>query len=201
MKNFKVTISREFGCNAREITRLLAGKLGVEWYDKELVDLAAQKAGINVDVFLDANMLIDSPETQLLKRFGYGSTTSFYSEQAIQAQIEVIREIADRREPSIFFGRCADYILREYPNTLNIFLYSSVEARKKHIMETYDLSERSADKLMKRIDRQRHNYYKYVTGVNRGDRNLKHIMIDVERFGSERTSDILCNIVKTEFAD
>lgn len=201
MKNFNITISREFGCNAREISRILAGKLGVELYDKDLVDMAAQRAGISVDVFMDADKIVDSLEEQLTRSFGYGSSTAFYSDKAIQAQTEVIREIANKKEPAIFFGRCADYVLREYPNTLNVFLYSPFEERVKHMMEAYQLSERSAQRMIKRIDRQRHNYYKYVTGANRGDRNLKHFMIDVHKFGSEKTAEIIYQIAQMEFAD
>ena len=201
MKNFNITISREFGCNAREVSRILAGKLGVLLYDKDLVDMAAERAGISVDVFMDADKIVDSVEEQLTRSFGYGSTTAFYSDQAIQAQIEVIREIANKKEPAIFFGRCADYVLREYPNTLNVFLYSPLEERVNHMMEAYQLSERSAQKMIKRIDRQRHNYYKYVTGTNRGDRNLKHFMIDVHKFGSEKTAEIISQIAQMEFAE
>lgn len=201
MKNFNITISREFGCNAREISRILASKLGVELYDKDLVDMAAERAGISLDVFMDADKIVDSPEEQLTKSFGYGSGTAFYSDKAIQAQVEVIREIANKKEPAIFFGRCADYVLREYPNTLNVFLYAPLEERVKHMMEAYQLSERSAQRMIKRIDRQRHNYYKYVTGVNRGDRNLKHFMIDVHKFGSEKTAEIIYQIAQMEFMD
>ena len=201
MKNFNITISREFGCNAREISRILASKLGVELYDKDLVDMAAERAGISLDVFMDADKIVDSPEEQLTKSFGYGSGTAFYSDKAIQAQVEVIRDIANKKESAIFFGRCADYVLREYPNTLNVFLYAPLEERVKHMMEAYQLPERSAQKMIKRIDRQRHNYYKYVTGVNRGDRNLKHFMIDVHKFGSEKTAEIIYQIAQMEFMD
>lgn len=92
-------------------------------------------------------------------------------------------------------------MLREYPNTLNVFLYAPLEERVKHMMEAYQLPERSAQKMIKRIDRQRHNYYKYVTGVNRGDRNLKHFMIDVHKFGSEKTAEIIYQIAQMEFMD
>lgn len=199
MKNFNITISREFGCNAREITRQLAAALKVNMYDKDLVDMAAAKAGIHLDEFMDGDKAITNAEERLTRFFGYGSTTSFYSEKAVQAQTQVIRELAEKKEPTIFFGRCADYVLREYPNTLNVFLYAPFEYRLKHIMEAYSLGEKEAERMIKRVDRQRHNYYKYVTGVNRSDRNLKHIMIDVSRFGSEKTVEIISNIVNMEF--
>lgn len=71
MKKFNITISREFGCNSREITRMLASRLGVEMYDRDLVDMAARKAGINLDEFADADKVIDSSVEKLTRRFGY----------------------------------------------------------------------------------------------------------------------------------
>lgn len=201
MKNFKLTVSREFGCNSREITRQLANRLGVTMYDKELVDRAAERAGMNPDSFQDVDKGILTSEERLTSFFGYGSTTNFYSDEAIKAQISIIRDIANQQKPAIFFGRCADFILREHPNTLNLFLYAPFEARKKHVMEAYKLDGPSAERMIKRIDRQRHNYYKYVTGINRSDRNLKHIMIDVNRFGTEKTVDIIYQIVQMEFGE
>mgnify|MGYP002771737153 FL=1 len=202
MKRFNMTISREFGCNAREITRQLASRLGVKMYDKDLVDLAAKKAGIRLDMFTDVDRLIDSPEEKLIRSFGYGSTSGFYSDKAVKAQMDVIRDIANHsKEPCIFFGRCADYVLKEHPNTLNVFLYSDLDYRIAHMAEAYDLSYPAAERMIKRIDRQRHNYYKYVTGVNRSDHHLKHISLDVHHFGSDVVVDILYDLVMREYGE
>lgn len=199
MKRFILTISREFGCNAREIGRGIASKLGVPFYDKDLVDMAAAKAGLQTEMFGGADEILDKSEKYLLKSFGYGSSTSFYSEKAIKAQSDVIRELANKNESCVFFGRCSDYVLREYPNVMNVFLYSPMEARISHMAEGYDLSEKTAEKLIKRIDKQRHNYYKYVTGRNRGDRDLKHLMIDVHEYGTEGVVDIIYNTTMMKF--
>ena len=178
-----VTISREFGCGAREIARKLASELGVTLYDKDLVTLAAEKAQINIELFKQTDEILPKKSVSaLFKEFGFGSSTAFYSEQAINAQADVIREIANQNESCIMFGRCADYILREYPNVINFFLYAPLSYRTKHIAAGYELEIGEAGKLIKRVDKQRHNYYKYVTGQNRGDRTGKNMMIDVERF-------------------
>ena len=187
MRKYVVTISREFGCGAREIAIKLASELGIRLYDKELVDMAARLAGVNSDIIKGSDEVMESKSIGgLLKSFGYGSTSAFYSENAIDAQAQVIKDIANKSEEScILFGRCADYILREHPHIINFFLYAPMEYRTEHIAESYDLSNREAAKLIKRVDRQRHNYYKYVTGTNRGDRNGKQMLIDVESFGVE----------------
>ncbi len=200
MKKYIITISREFGCNAREIARRLASKLGIPFYDKDLVDLAAEKANLNRNIIEESDEVINMKQSRLFSEFGYGSSSSFYSEKAIAAQAAVIREIADK-ETCIFFGRCSDYILREYSNVFNIFLYAPIEERIKHIAESYELTDKDAEKLVKRIDVQRHNYYKYVTGKDRGDRHCKHLMIDVSNFGMESSVNLLYDATKHLFPD
>ncbi|RGF95198.1 hypothetical protein DXA02_00080 [Ruminococcus sp. AM54-1NS] len=74
-------------------------------------------------------------------------------------------------------------------------------SRIKHMCETYDLSWPEADKLIKRVDRQRHNYYKYVTGKNRGDRDNKHLMIDVSEYGTDLTAEMICFAARKMFED
>lgn len=201
MKKYIITISREFGCNAREIGRALASRLGVPFYDKDLVDFAAEKAGVHRDVIIESDEIMNNKQNRLFNEFGYGSSTSFYSEKAISAQISVIREVADKKESCIMFGRCSDYVLREYPNVLNFFFYAPLEKRIKHIANTYELTEKNAEKMIKRIDKQRHNYYKYITGKNRGDRQGKHVMIDVSTYGVEGSVALLCEATRIQFFD
>lgn len=200
-KFFIVTISREFGCNAREIGRTLASRLGVPFYDKDLVDLAAEKAGVSSEVLRLADEVVKSKYNRLFEEFGYGSSSEFYSEKAISAQAAVIREIADRNESCVMFGRCSDFILREYPNVLNAFIYAPLDKKIRHIAKAYELTEKNAEKMIKKIDKQRHNYYKYVTGKNRGDRLGKHVMLDASLYGIEGSVQLLCEAVRIRFSE
>lgn len=195
MSRYIITIGREFGCGAREIARGLASQLGVSLYDKALVDMTASRAGLRVEQVMEADENSIRKQKRLFSEFGYGSSTSFYSEDAIQAQAQVICDIANKPESSIIFGRCADYILREYPNVISFFLYAPIDFRISHIAESYGLSEPDAAKLIKRVDRQRHNYYKYVTGHNRGDRDGKALMIDVSSYGEEGTIQLMSDAI------
>ncbi len=201
MKKYIVTISREFGCNAREIGRSLASRLGVPFYDKDLVDLAAEKAGVHRDIIKETDEVVNKKQSRLFDEFGYGSSTSFFSEKAINAQASVIHEIADRRESCVMFGRCSDYILRQYPDVLNLFFYAPMDWKIKHIANAYQLPVKSAERMIKRIDKQRHNYYKYVTGKNRGDRMGKHVMLDVSEYGVEGSVELLYEAVRIRFKE
>lgn len=193
MKKYIITIGREFGCGARDISRELARELGCPLYDKDLVDMAARKAGISVDFMRNSDEDRMTRPAGLFAQFGYGSSTAFLSDEAIQAQAEVIREIAERGGSAIIFGRCADYILREYPNIISFFLYAPKKYRIRHVSVNYHLTEREAMKLIRRVDRQRHDYYKYVTGHNRGDREEKNLLIDIAKFGTEGTVKLMCD--------
>ena len=120
MKKFIITISREFGCNAREVARKAAAELGVEFYDKDLVDMAAERAGISRDSFLDSEEMLDKNADRLLKSFGYGSSTQFYSDKAVKAQVDIIRDLANKRVSAIFFGSTGNNIppLQKWGNPL-----------------------------------------------------------------------------------
>lgn len=197
MDKYIITISREFGCGGREIARGLASKLLVPLYDKDLIEKTVKRAGIgeNAANIFEEDM-ITKDKKALWRGFGYGSTDAFFSEKAIEAQKSIIREIAEKKESCIIFGRCADYILQEYQNALHFFLYMPLERRIEHISKTYDMTEKEAARMIKRIDKQRHNYYKYVTGHNRGDRNGKAMMLDVDSFGKDGTIEMMVQALR-----
>lgn len=178
MTKVVVTLGREFGCNAREIGRRLAAKLGVAFYDHELVDRAALRAGIS------------NEQVQKWDDFDYGMDKRFYTEKAIEAQAFVIRDIADR-ESCVLLGRCSDFFLAQFPSVLHAFVYAPLPYRISHVSEAYKLDMKAAGKLIAKIDSKRHAYYRFVTGRNRGDRHGRNLMIDVEKFGIDGTVDMI----------
>ena len=125
MKKFIITISREFGCNAREVARKAAAELGVEFYDKDLVDMAAERAGISRDSFLDSEEMLDKNADRLLKSFGYGSSTQFYSDKAVKAQVDIIRDLANKRVSAIFFGRLCSQRISEPHERFSLCAFGS----------------------------------------------------------------------------
>ena len=195
MSEIIITISREFGCNAREVARRLASRKHIKLYDQDLVDLTAQKAGMNL------KMLQEKDESRydkksIMKRFSYGSSTEFYSDKAIQAQVQVIRDIANKDESCIIFGRCGDYILRKYPHILKFYLYAPLDKRIAHIGSDYALSLADAKKLVKRVDKQRANYYNYVTGMDREDLRGKDVMINVAAYDIDETVELMVHAIE-----
>ena len=163
MKKFIITISREFGCNAREVARKAAAELGVEFYDKDLVDMAAERAGISRDSFLDSEEMLDKNADRLLKSFGYGSSTQFYSDKAVKAQVDIIRDLANKRVPAIFFGRCADYVLRNSENCLKVFFSAPLMSRIRRVAQRQNISEGEAKATVQKNEKLRADNYRYYT--------------------------------------
>lgn len=199
MGNYVITIGREFGCNAREVGRILAAELNVKFYDKELVERASKIAGLPENIKHEKSTppsIIDNFKTE----FGYGITPSYFSYKAVESQAQVIREIANS-ESCVMLGRCSNYFLRGFENILNVFLYAPISYRIKHISEAYGLKPTDAEKLIKKIDKKRHLFYKYVTGENRGDRNLRDLMIDVQVFGVKGSVELILKAFSEKIKD
>ena len=213
MQHFIVNIGREFGALGLEIGKRLAGELGVKYYDRELVKVAAR----NLHMTTGTGSLIDEnpmqPQHGLLSKLSVMETTKY--NQFIQAQSQAIRRIA-QRESCVFIGRCADFVLRDMEQIcLNVFIFAPYEARCNHIIEEYLAKEEYSHrgkteddymafawemhKLVTETDKKRHYYYKYVTGSNRGERHDKHIMLDSAAFGVDGSVDILKRCVMQRF--
>ena len=114
-----VTISREFGCNARGIAQKLANELNFAYYDKDLIDLTAQKIGISREIVAAQDEVIGN-KNKFFSKFVYGSSTTFYSEKAISAQAEVIREAANKEESIQIV--CISFYMHLWKQRLSIFL-------------------------------------------------------------------------------
>lgn len=198
MEKFVVTIGREFGSSGKEIGRELAWQLGVECYDRSMVEKAAEEAGIPPEEVAMADETVSSGANRMFTASGISLGMIMQADTAIAAQNRVIRQLAEKSS-CVIIGRCADYVLRDHENCFNIFIYAPYEVRLHRIMDLYGFSAKQAERSVKRIDRQRHNYYKYVTGSNRGDRHGKQLMIDSSMLGQQGTADLLYEIVCKRF--
>ena len=198
MEKFVVTIGREFGSSGKEIGRELAWQLGVECYDRSMVEKAAEEAGIPPEEVAMADETVSSSANRMFTASGISLGMIMQADTAIAAQNRAIRQLAEKSS-CVIIGRCADYVLRGHENCFNIFIYAPYEVRLRRIMDLYGFSAKQAERSVKRIDRQRHNYYKYVTGSNRGDRHGKQLMIDSSMLGQQGTADLLYEIVCKRF--
>ena len=181
-----ITISREFGSGGRELGVKLADKLGIPFYDKELISMAADDINIAEDAFqhYDEHIVVHDP----LDRQFYHAFSEVYqipmSDQIFVAQSNVIRRLASYG-PCIIVGRCADMILTD---SLNLFIYAKMKDRIKRMLELESEAESDGKEMERRIrevDRKRKEYYQYYTGNTWGRAQNYHLCLDSGPVGVE----------------
>lgn len=196
--NVVITIGRQCGSGGREIGIRLAKRLDIPLYDHNLVAMAAKE----LDISEEAAMEVDETAlSSFLASYitGPGDYVAYMnaedymrplSERVYKAQSEIIRRLAER-SPCVIVGRCADYVLHDYPNRISVFICADKEDRIKRIAQLQELPERKAAEKIKKIDRERKYYYETNTGEDWGKSSSYQMILNVSRLGLNRTVDIL----------
>lgn len=183
-----VTIAREHGSSGKQVGKLVAERLGIPFYYKEMTVLAAQESGLDKQFLSDLNA--NSPT---LLHDLYLSTNVV--QQAVAAQDQVIRKIADSGS-CVIVGRAADYVLRGYPDVVRVFIYAPKEFKIQRVMEVYGDAKEAAEKNIHRSDEARAAYYKSISGYNWGDRQNYELLVD-SSVGLEACADVICGYVNS----
>lgn len=196
MKHFVITMGCEFGSGGPEIGKMLAKSLGIEYYDRDLVDKVVEKIGVEKHLVEEAdnkNFVPYGIETSL------GTRYANLSNKVIYTQFDVIRKMA--KSSCVIIGRCSDYILKGQDDVVNVFVYAPTEVRIKTIMEKMNLSERHAAEVIRDYDNALHRRYKYITGTYRGDRHNRHLLVDSSVLGWEKTAKFIKSFVEMCFEE
>ena len=196
MKHFVITVGCEFGSGGPAIGKMLAKSLGIEYYDRDLVDKVVEKIGVEKHLVEEAdnkNFVPYGIETSL------GTRYANLSNKVIYTQFDVIRKMA--KSSCVIIGRCSDYILKGQDDVVNVFVYAPTEVRIKTIMEKMNLSERHAAEVIRDYDNALHRRYKYITGTYRGDRHNRHLLVDSSVLGWEKTAKFIKSFVEMRYED
>ena len=196
MKHFVISVGCEFGSGGPEIGKMLAKSLGIEYYDRDLVDKVVEKIGVEKHLVEEAdnkNFVPYGIETSL------GTRYANLSNKVIYTQFDVIRKMA--KTSCVIIGRCSDYILKGQDDVVNVFVYAPTEVRIKTIMEKMNLSERHAAEVIRDYDNALHRRYKYITGTYRGDRHNRHLLVDSSVLGWEKTAKFIKSFVEMCFEE
>ena len=191
-----IAISREFGSGGRLIGKKLAEKLGVKFYDKELIELTARRSGLSPD-------FIETAEQHATNSFLYTIAASAnaggnyifnynapVADKAFFAQSSVIRDLA-KEDSCVIVGRCAGYILRDDPACVSIFLHASLDSRLNRCINEYGLDPKGlADKLTK-TDKARANYHRYYTGDRWDDLRAYDLVLSTTKLTVDAAVDII----------
>ena len=184
---FIITIAREHGSQGKYIGELVAKKLNIPYYYKEMTALAAEEAGLHQEFVSKLNQNSPSLMYDL-----YVSTTPV--REAIKAQDKIIKKIADNGS-CVIIGRAADYVLRDYDNVIKIFIYAPINHRIKNIMNMYNDTEGQAKKYINKSDKARSNYYKTISNKEWKNFDNYDLCID-SSIGTEKTAQIICDYIK-----
>ncbi|MBO4985958.1 MAG: cytidylate kinase-like family protein [Bacteroides sp.] len=201
--NFVINIGRQLGSGGKEIGEQLAERLGIAFYDKELINLASEESGLCREFFERA----DEQTSQNIIGGLFGMRFPFINDGAIPSmsclsndalfkiQSDVIRRLASEKS-CLFVGRCADYILRSHPRSLNIFISSSHEERVARLSKLHGISVHEAEEMMTRVDKRRAEYYNYYTYKTWGAAASYHLCIDSSVLGIAGTVDFIEKFIK-----
>lgn len=192
MKHIVITIGCEYGAGWPEIGQMLAKALGIEYYDRDLVDKVVQEIGVEKDLVEKADRekgVHYSFDTSLGPR--YANLTN----RVISAQFEVIHKFAEKSS-CVIIGRSSDYILKDRDDVLNIFIYAPEDVRVRTVMDLKKVNKAKAEELVSYNDEQNHARHKYITGTYRGDRRNRHVLIDSSLLGWEKTAQYLLMLVE-----
>lgn len=203
MGNYVITISREFGSGGRRIGEGLAEDLGIGFYDKSIITLAAEKSGLSPGYIEKTEESI--PNT-FLHNLKYSSFSVFDSmaiyetptnDKMFLAQSAVIKELAGN-ESCVIIGRCGDYVLRDHPNVIRLFITGKTENRVAHAVSAYGLPEADAAAQVRKIDKSRANYYKYYTNLPWGDAKNFDLTINTSCSGIDGAAEVVKTLLRVK---
>ena len=191
-----ITISREFGSGGKYIGILVAKKLGIPCYDRDIIEKIAEESGFVNDFIKRVTEYAPSKSIFAYSFVGRGASGESIEDKIFAIQEKVIKELADKG-PCVIVGRSADYILRNY-DTLDVFIYAPNADKVKRTMRFKGVSEREARKLVKDTDKKRSINYKYYTGKTWGERENYTVMLNSTDLGIEKTAEFIAEIYRRE---
>lgn len=197
-----ITIGRQFGSGGRYVGKLLAEKLGIPYYDKQLLAEAAKDSGICEELFEDHD---EKPTRSLLFSMVMGTQMhtdvgSVYMDMPLNhkiflAQFDAIRRIAGEG-PCVIVGRCADYVLRDQRNAVHVFVKADMASKVERAVTYYGVDRMRAEDVIRKADKQRASYYSYYATSDWGDVNNYDLCVDTGKLGVEGAVELICRFVE-----
>lgn len=190
-----ITISREFGSGGRTIGKMLAERLGIPCYDKELIEKLSQVTGFDPKYIEEQGEYAPSKNLFSYAFVGRNINGMSVSDYLWNEQRKKILELAEQ-ESCVIVGRCADYILREREDVLNVFIHAPAADRAKRIVEVYGETAVSPETRLREKDKKRAVNYKYYTEQEWGRSQNYHLTLDSSVFGIEGSVDLILSLMK-----
>lgn len=199
-KKLIITIGREQGSGGRKIANLLAEHFACEVYDKEILNLAAQESGFSPRFFEQNDEKKKFFKSLFHPHIPYVNDGNFYNNDFSQENLFLFQSDAIRKAASknncIFVGRCADYVLRDYPNVVNIFITAGISDRVARMMKRLGCNEKKALDAINESDESRASYYNYYTGKKWGQCSSYDLCVNSSLLGIEGTTQQIIDFIE-----
>ncbi|MBO5286704.1 MAG: cytidylate kinase-like family protein [Clostridia bacterium] len=192
-----ITISREFGSGGKYIGMLVAKKLGIPFYDKDIIEKIAEESGFVDDFIKRVSEYAPSKSIFAYSFIGRNAFGESIEDKIFNIQKRVIRDLA-KKGPCVIVGRSADYILKKDFDTFDVFVYADPKEKVERTMSFKSVSKKEAEKLIKETDKKRSINYKYYTGQNWGERTNYTLMVNSTRLGVEKTADLIVSLYNNQ---
>ena len=198
-----INVGRQLGSGGHDIGRMLALDFGAKYYDRELLNLAAKESGFSEKFFEENDERKGFLKGLLNVQTSHFSGSRLYKsnfsqESLFQFQSDAIRKAAAEGS-CVFVGRCADYVLRDFPNVVNIFVTASMDYRIRQIMNKQHLDEEAARNYIEKRENQRAEYYNYYTGKKWGYAASYDLCVDSSVLGIMETEKLIAEFIRKRF--
>ena len=207
MEKIVITIARQYGSGGKTIGNMLAQDLGIRAYSKEILKLASEDSGINEALFNQVDEKLKNTRLFGIMRREYKGelippeSENFLSNQNLfNYQAKIIKDLAEE-EPCVIIGRCADYVLKDFPNLVSTFIYASPEHNLRQAIERGAQRPKDAEKFIQKTDKYRADYYKYYTGQNWTDARNYHLCLNSEKLGFEGVVEAIKAYIRVRFGE
>ena len=194
-----ITIEREYASGGREIGEMIAERLGIPCYNREILQMASERSNVSMEYletaeeaapksFLYTLMLTSSPTRTIEENLPL-------SDKVYIIETNIIRELAEKGD-CVIVGRCASYILRDLENLFNVFIYADTKSRSERAVQEYHVDERRVEAMLRKIDKRRETFYSINTGGNWYDKDNYDLCLNSGALGLELCADIVVETAK-----
>lgn len=201
--NTIAAIGRQYGSGGREIGEMLSEMMGVPFFDRELIAIAAEKSGVSKDVYSHIDETATNSLLYALSTGAYTFSSHFttvsdlpLNDKLYIIQTNLIKDIVRQNGSCVIVGRCADYILKDDPRCASFFIHAPMKDRIARIMEKENLSAAQAESRIIKTDKKRANYYNFYTNRDWGDINNYELSINSAALGKKKTAEFIFEYIK-----
>ena len=205
MDNVVITIARQYGSGGKTVGKMLAKELGIPWYSRDILKMASEESGINEQLFMQFDEKLSS---SLFRRM----TTDVYTGELIPPessdfvsaknlfnyQAEVIKRLANT-QGCVIIGRAADFVLKDYPNVVSVFVHGSESFNLARAMEQNSMTEEEMKKFIAKTDKYRAQFYKHYTGREWTDARNYDLCLNSSKLGFEKCVEEILAYIKVRF--